>query len=55
MQYMTSRPAAENSGQYEHMKDKLSELQDRVAKVQRIQRSANEMRESEKGPNSQIK
>lgn len=37
------------------MKDKLSELQDRVAKVQTIQRSANEMRESEKVPNSQIK
>ena len=37
------------------MKDKLSELKDRIAKVQTIQRSANEMLESENGPNSQIK
>ena len=37
------------------MKDKLSELKDRIAKVQTIQRSANEMRESENDPNSQIK
>ena len=37
------------------MKDKLSELKDRIAKVQTIQRSANEMRERENGPNSQIK
>jgi ABC-type phosphate transport system auxiliary subunit len=29
------------------MTDKLSELKDRIAKVQTIQRSANEMRESD--------
>ena len=36
------------------MKDKLSELKDRIAKVQTIQRSANEMRESENGAARQM-